>query len=150
MWKIITFFGSFSFWTSLILIYFLASAWMKKSYLKNFKILLAFLIFSDLTILILKETFKIPRPCIGLEDCPIGYSFPSGHASRAWGFLILSNFIRNLKLKISFYSIPIFVALSRVFLNYHTIIDIIFGSMIGIFISFTILKFKTKIFELLP
>jgi len=65
-------------------------------------------------------------------------SFPSGHSASAFSlFLLLSIITPNKKLGIFYFFIALLVALSRVYLVHHFVIDIYFGSIIGVI--FTIL-----------
>lgn len=94
----------------------------------------------------LKEIFKVPRPCVGLEFCPSSYSFPSTHASIAGVLFSWLFFSTSEKFKL-FLFFPILIALSRVFLNVHTLIDIIIGFLIGGLSFFICNKILKKSFE---
>tara|TARA_B100001758_G_scaffold207888_1_gene189234 strand:+ start:1485 stop:2006 length:522 start_codon:yes stop_codon:yes gene_type:complete len=89
------------------------------------------------------------------------YGMPSGHSQEAWGFatyMILKNMsygyalfdIRNVILS----GLAIFIAYSRVYLNCHTVQQVIIGGMIGILfgsIGFNmktpIVSYLTKVFK---
>ncbi len=87
---------------------------------------------------ILKLTFCVYRPY--LLDNRLshltkanGYSFPSGHASNAAGFLLpIKKCYRNLKI-IQIFSIVAIIAIcfSRNYLGYHTLTDVLVGVVIA-------------------
>lgn len=93
---------------------------------------------------VLKRIFDTPRPKaffggLGLLyyvpgiDVLSYHSFPSGHAATAFSaFLILSHFTKNQYLKTAYFLIALSVALSRVYLIQHFLIDVYFGSIIGV------------------
>jgi undecaprenyl-diphosphatase len=96
----------------------------------------------------LKHIFKIPRPenMLVLED---GYRFPSGHATMSAVIMSLVIFfsvkcIKNnfLKYTICFSGILwwLLVSNSRLYLGVHIPLDIIFGSIIGIFSVLLVVK----------
>ena len=93
---------------------------------------------------ILKRIFDTPRPKLyfgtlktlyfvpGIEILSY-HSFPSGHSATAFSaFLIISYFVKNKALKAIFFVIALSVALSRVYLLQHFLVDIYFGSLIGV------------------
>ncbi len=60
-------------------------------------------------------------------------SFPSGHATAAFGMSAASMVrVKNWGLRILFYAFAITVALSRPFLGFHYVTDILTGSLIGL------------------
>ncbi len=63
-------------------------------------------------------------------------SFPSGHATTAFAiFTILCLYFAKCKSQFLWVSLAIIAGLSRVYLSQHFLIDIFFGSFIGIFIG---------------
>lgn len=61
------------------------------------------------------------------------HSFPSGHTATAFSmFFILAMFIPQKWTKILFFSAAILIAYSRMYLSQHFLIDVYFGSLIGI------------------
>lgn len=59
-------------------------------------------------------------------------SFPSGHTTTAFAvFIAFALIIKNKHLKFGFTILAIFVGLSRVYLSFHFVRDILLGSIIG-------------------
>jgi len=135
-WEFITMFGEPQFWigasfTSLLLFFTIP----KKT--RKYIIWFTFLVLPAVTLSYaasygLKLIFKIPRPCLGLSFCPSTYSFPSGHASVIFAAMIALAFhYKNKKLGLLLVLFACLVSLSRIMLNVHTFMDIIFGGLIG-------------------
>jgi membrane-associated phospholipid phosphatase len=75
------------------------------------------------------------------------FSFPSGHAATAFGlFLCLAVLVKNNTVKLICFIMAALVAFSRVYLSQHFLIDIYFGSIIGIVsaVFFCLLLFSSK------
>lgn len=73
------------------------------------------------------------------------FSFPSGHTASAFSlFLILALASPNKGLKFLFFLIAILIGYSRVYLSQHFLIDVYFGSIIGVLFSIPIFYFITK------
>ena len=88
------------------------------------------------------------RPCHALDwirvlvDCGPGKSFPSSHAVNNFAAaFVLSYFFRQYKYV--FYSIATIIAYSRVYVGVHYPIDVASGAIIGVIISFIIIKLYT-------
>ncbi len=61
------------------------------------------------------------------------HSFPSGHTTTAFAvFLCLAMFVRPTYLKILFFLAALLVAVSRVYLSQHFVIDVWAGSLLGV------------------
>ena len=61
------------------------------------------------------------------------FGFPSGHAATAFGlFLCLAILAKSKPVKLIFFIMAALVSFSRVYLSQHFLIDIYFGSMIGV------------------
>jgi len=140
-WQTITYFGDIQYWLGItvaaLIIYQLISKKNKQKVAWIILALLPSIIISSLIVDLLKNLFKIPRSCVGLVGCPISYSFPSGHAAVVFAFAtIILLFTRKKVLSSLIILLAILVALSRVFLNYHTVLDITGGSIVGIIISY--------------
>lgn len=92
---------------------------------------------------ILKLLFHTKRPFEVLEnlypvrvETAIGYSFPSGHTQAATSFFITGSlFYKKINLFISALVISALVAISRLYLRVHWLIDVIGGLAIGFIIS---------------
>ena len=142
-WKILTEFGNLIFWIilcfSTVYIYpFLPKKMKKIGWV--FKFLILSILISYFITGILKNIFKLPRPCVGESFCPEGYSFPSGHSTAIFS-AITAIFLKSKNKKfLPLFLLALLVAYSRVALRYHTFYDIIAGSLLGIFISFSTFK----------
>jgi undecaprenyl-diphosphatase len=87
----------------------------------------------------LKLLFRVERPCALLEICPSGYSLPSGHSAVIAAFAAVT--VLNMgKNRLYLLTIPLafLVGLSRIFLNFHTPIDVISGALIGTFCGYLV------------
>ncbi len=61
------------------------------------------------------------------------YSFPSGHTTTAFAFFMIFCFMTNKKsLKLLFMLMATLVGYSRMYLSQHFLIDVTFGSLIGV------------------
>lgn len=101
------------------------------------KILLALILSSSITSLILKNIIKRPRPFLVSENIKqlisaSGYSFPSGHTSTSFAvaFIIYSCFPK--KYGIFAIILAILISFSRIYIGVHYLTDIIFGAILGI------------------
>ncbi len=110
--------------------------------------------------LIIIRTLKLlsssPRPMIYFENNEIlplvegvnmhyYNSFPSGHTATAFSlFFFLAMIVKNKLLKFSLFLIALFVGFSRIYLSQHFLIDVVFGALIGIVISFVVKKMMRK------
>jgi membrane-associated phospholipid phosphatase len=110
-----------------------------------------------ITSYISKAHFKQPRPIHYFQDKPIfkdiqkvdgvvlhaGFtSFPSGHTMSAFAvFSLLAFFASNSKRHIFlFFSLPILVAASRVYLIQHFVEDVWMGSLMGVMLAYLIFQ----------
>jgi len=101
---------------------------------------------------ILKNIFRIPRPKIFFANTDLvtyvenvkllsSNSFPSGHTTSGFAiFLFLALITKNKTLGPVFLFCAFLVGISRIYLVQHFLIDVYFGSLIGIF--FTLLIYK--------
>lgn len=148
-WEIVSIFGDVQFWVgaSIVSIFFLFT--IPKRARKHitwfvFQVLPAVVMSWAIT-QSLKIIFKIPRPCFGLLDCPISYSFPSGHATVIFAAVtVLSLHYKKRLFMILLFIFAGLVALSRLMLNVHRIEDIILGSIIGLVTGFLVQKAYTN------
>ena len=110
-------------------------------------IFLGSFLLSSFIVQILKRTIFLgmPRPLKYFENSGVDLhlisglkiyysnSFPSGHSATAFALFIgLALLIKNQTWKIIFLIIACTVAFSRVYLSQHFLVDIIFGSLIGV------------------
>ena len=87
-----------------------------------------------LTVWLIKLAFKIPRPVGSNYALDYGYSFISGHAALAFMSLY---FIRDL---VVLWVWPIAIALARLKLGVHRLIDVLLGAVYGFFIPYLLDK----------
>src|SRR5438445_153235 len=144
-WMVISYFADVQFWFGLavatLIIYQIISKDNRKKITWLLLALLPAVIISDQIVDGLKNYYKVPRPCAGQNGCPSDYSFPSGHAAAAASFAtIVSLETRRKRFYISVIPLSILIALSRVFLNYHTLADIGVGFAIGIGVSWIVFE----------
>lgn len=103
-------------------------------------LLLAFLVATGV-----KYAMAHPRPCLGADYCPSGYSFPSLHATTAFVLAIAFLGKRNYW----FYAIfALFVSFTRLNLGVHVFIDVAAGLPIALFCYYAVdecWKFLPKI-----
>jgi len=81
-----------------------------------------------------KEAFSIPRPCAEMSwlakaGCPADYSFPSGHTAYSFVFAGAS---LGTSFFPFFFIMSIIVALSRIYLGIHTVMDVVGGTALGL------------------
>ena len=89
--------------------------------------------------------FALPRPCVpcleGVGVCnpycptdPFDTSFPSGHVAGAFSALV-PYYLVYKKRTGALLGIGLFIALSRIALGVHTILDVFGGALLGIGIA---------------
>ncbi len=101
----------------------------------------------------LKSVVNTERPCTPCDPpvggcnpyCPDDNSFPSGHSAAI--FAAFSSIYVSLRKKWFWplFLIPLAVSISRYFLFVHNMIDIVFGTVIGVFIPIILFTFYEKI-----
>ena len=79
-----------------------------------------------------------------LVDKPSSSSFPSGHASAAFNAFGVFWFTKN-KYRYFVFLVSFLILLSRLYLNVHFFSDVLIGGLIGLFISWTIIKIHGRI-----
>ena len=79
-----------------------------------------------------------------LVDKPSSSSFPSGHSSAAFAAFGVFLFTKN-KYRYFVFVISFFILFSRLYLNVHFFSDVVAGGLIGLFISWTIIKIHGRI-----
>lgn len=145
IWKFFSFFGDTQFWIGLViaslLIYCILPRKGRKQIAWVVLALLPAIILSYGISTAVKRITEISRPCFGLEYCPSGYSLPSNHASVIFAFaIVVALATKKKELILSSFGLAILVSLSRVFLNYHTYLDIGVGALIGLASGYLVYK----------
>jgi dolichol kinase len=148
-WQFFSYFGDIAYWLgfsiSFLLVYPLLT---KKDKLRTRWILydlIPTVLFTYLLVLGLKFLFKIPRPCFGLDTCPITPSFPSGHSAISFAAATIILVRLKNRVYLLFYCLATLVAISRVMLNLHKPLDVIAGAVIGIIVSLVKSLWKSNI-----
>ena len=149
VWEVLSLFGNIWVWIILTLasiVFFFLLTGEKREYIVFFlKRILPSVFLARFFTEILKQVFRIERPCLGLNFCPSTYSFPSGHASVI--FAAVTAIILKKKDKRLAAFLLIFaslVDLSRLMLNVHRIEDVIIGSFIGMISALSVEKVFQK------
>ena len=151
--EIFSVFGDPLFWGWIA--FFNLFAFSTEKVKKFSKAVFVFLIINVFVVVLAKLVFGTPRPTLTYSNnncCkdrrllgPLNYSFPSGHASIAFGILVV--LIPLFILKRQFYNfgyllfatfLTILVCLSRITLKKHYPIDILGGVFVSLFISLPI------------
>lgn len=99
--------------------------------------------FSAFFVSLIKKEVNAPRPSLVFENMDLHYvqgldlyknfSFPSGHTAAAFTmFLLLSFFVRDKRYNYVFFALACIVALSRVYLLQHFLVDVYFGALFGV------------------
>ena len=148
IWQILSLFGDTRIWL-LATIFAIILYWVmkkKRKYTGFFlKKIFPSVFLARFFVEILKQTFRIPRPCVGLEYCPSDFSFPSGHAGVIFAvatMLILKK--KDERFNAFFLIFASLVDLSRLMLRVHRIEDVIVGSIIGIISAVLVQKIYKK------
>lgn len=148
IWQILSLFGDTRVWVSTTIIVFILYWLMKKKrkYTGFFlKKIFPSVLLARFFVEIFKKTFRIPRPCVGLEFCPLDFSFPSGHAGVIFAvttMIILKK--KDERLAAFFLVFASLVDLSRLMLRVHRVEDVIVGSIIGIISAVLVQKIYEK------
>ncbi|MFB6089266.1 MAG: phosphatase PAP2 family protein [Candidatus Aenigmatarchaeota archaeon] len=134
--KDISFLGS-SVFISLLIVGFYV---FKKKHSDAWKLSIAFFL-SVVSSMGLKYIFARPRPELAVYSS-VFYAFPSTHATLGFSiaYVLCDIYKHKFKAKLYFYSIAILIATSRVYLGVHYFTDVFFGSFLGIFIGFLVVK----------
>ena len=84
-------------------------------------------------------------------DLHAAFSFPSGHAATIFSLCVgIMLFSAAPARKLSCFFIALLVAYSRVYLSQHFLIDIYFGSLLGVLVITSYSIHYTKLYEYRP
>lgn len=143
-------FGDPIFWfvfSIVILIAFKCVATLAKS-------ILIFLVIDTFVIIFAKLIFSTSRPTSSVKDDrlfgPLKYAFPSGHASVAFGILLVLIPLfwiggRNILYFLVSFALVCLVCLSRIKLEKHYLVDIVGGIIVSAFISIPLTLLLTSL-----
>lgn len=93
----------------------------------------------------IKYTVGIPRPESGLIE-KASPRFPSGHTAIS---IVPVVFFKEIKIRIPFLLFSILVSYSRLHLNVHLFIDLVFGAVVGLVIPILVLINEDKITDVI-
>ncbi len=126
--------------TSFLLIIFaivVIMAFVQKKSLTKLGLLYAFSVVGTTAITyLMKLIIQRERPFNLIET---GFSFPSGHSSAsmaAYGVIAFLLWNNHKKLALFAFSVPLFIAFSRIYLNVHWISDVFAGLFLGAAVLF--------------
>jgi undecaprenyl-diphosphatase len=106
-------------------------------------LILASVTISYEVVYLLKHVVARPRPLAALPEFSAfvdaeGFSFPSGHATRAFTLaFVLSSY---LKRHLLFYALALAVCISRVYLGVHFPSDVFAGGVIGTMLGYALIR----------
>lgn len=152
--KIITTFGEFTGFVISFLILFVATKKIKSKYITSL-ILSALLSLgiSQFSKHILFSSERRPSFYYDLtqvegEEQHTNNTFPSGHTTAAFSFVtILAIGLKKNWIQLTLPFLAGLVALSRIYLGQHFLIDVVFGSILGVFIATTSFYFVNKYYS---
>lgn len=113
-------------------------------------------LFSTVTMQTLKAIFRVPRPFMEYPELIIGerqetatgYSFPSGHSTTASSFYgALYKAFSTKWIRVISMSLVVIIPLTRPYLGVHWPMDVIVGTLIGIFFAFFMSKRIVRMYE---
>ncbi|MBI5229297.1 phosphatase PAP2 family protein [Candidatus Micrarchaeota archaeon] len=98
---------------------------------KRRDVFLLSLLLTLLFIPVLKDLYKIPRPCAGETYCPSSYGFPSIHSAVSFVFIFGA-----LGTPLFFIILPLgaLVSFSRIYLGVHSLSQVAAGATVGMVI----------------
>ncbi|HRN70677.1 MAG TPA: phosphatase PAP2 family protein [Candidatus Woesebacteria bacterium] len=118
------------------IIFFLLLWHFESTHTKQYAIyfVISYFIISFFVNIVIKNTIQRERPYVinQIETvyCPSTFSFPSGHATSAFiGAVIFSYY--DKKRKWFYYSLAIFISISRIYLHCHYFFDVFIGAFLG-------------------
>lgn len=127
----------------------------KRVFLKRFSVVFIISVWLTLGIVFgLKNITGVERPCVPCEGeitkcnpyCLADNSFPSGHSALIFAVFSSLYITAEKKWLTPFFILPFLVSLSRYFLVVHHIMDIVFGTIIGVLIPIIVSEIYEKKF----
>lgn len=70
--------------------------------------------------------------------------FPSGHTQGAFIAVAFAFAYFKMRWKVLFFCLALMVGISRIYSQYHTILQVICGALVGFFISYLVIRFLQK------
>ena len=97
-----------------------------------------------LLVTVLKETFDRARPPLGggidaVGVVPASASFPSGHAATAFAAAVAVGLVHP-RLRRPLLALAALVALSRVYLGVHYVLDVVAGTILGVAVGIVVAR----------
>jgi len=102
------------------------------------------------SVFLLKEIVARPRPGLEISNLVLGASgtsFPSAHTAIAFTLAVLLSKYYP-KYKYAFYTLAVFVALSRIYSGSHYLTDVIAGFIVGVSVGLIFLFKEKQVFDL--
>jgi len=144
-WEIISGFGSLEFWVgaslTCLVLFFTVPKKLRKYFVWFIFLVLPSIIIANSIAQATKLVLQEARPCNGMPDCPKGYSMPSGHATVVFAAMtVLGLYSKKREYMILGLIFAEFVGISRIVLGFHTVPDVLVGSVIGMLTGFLVYK----------
>lgn len=142
-----TFFTLISYERSLIIIWFLFVAFYLLFIEKRDKVFLihfisAMVVSFVASNIILKNIIQKIRPIPSLAStfiCPTDFSFPSSHAAVSFSCAYILSYF-DPKRRFIYYGAAVLISFSRIYLYCHFFFDILGGAILGLLISYLIIR----------
>lgn len=84
----------------------------------------------------LKNLLGIPRPCIGLPNCPTDFDLPSSHTAVAFSVFTVIGYLTSYWALL----IAVIVGVSRYLAGVHSLAGVMSGAVLGVIIGAMVIK----------